>query len=130
MKPVEKQIQQFQDISSKLQHFKEEGTIFHRIIEDVAHFPPIERSKRDLERVLHGKMQYICKIIRKIEYFRKIGNEFLEAFAHNMTEISFLKGHSIMKQDEEGNGFYIILEGEVTIFVGENFLLYPFSQSF
>ena len=64
--------------------------------------------------------QQILDALAGLALFSDLGRPQLEAVAHTMSEESFPAGQRILRQGFSGSGFYIILDGEVTVRVDGN----------
>lgn len=59
--------------------------------------------------------QEILDALARLSLFSDLGRPQLEGVAHTMTEESFPGGQRILRQGFSGSGFYVILEGEVSV---------------
>ena len=59
--------------------------------------------------------QGVLDALARLALFSDLGRPQLEAVAHTMSEESFPAGQRILRQGFSGSGFYVILEGEVSV---------------
>ena len=59
--------------------------------------------------------QQILDALAWLALFSDLGRPQLEAVAHTMSEESFPAGQRILRQGFSGGGFFVILDGEVTV---------------
>jgi CRP-like cAMP-binding protein len=59
--------------------------------------------------------QEILEALARLSLFSDLGRPQLEALAHTMSEESFPGGQRILRQGFSGSGFYVILDGEVSV---------------
>ena len=59
--------------------------------------------------------QQILDALAGLALFSDLGRPQLEAVAHTMSEESFPAGQRILRQGFSGGGFFVILDGEVTV---------------
>ena len=79
-------------------------------------------SKRPAERLSLEK-NYLSKYMKKgYKLFSNLTHTILEKIGDSMTSLTFQDGEILMKEGEEGDGLYILLEGKVEIFVGNTYI--------
>ena len=83
----------------------------------------IDRADR-LISMIDGKIAYdnnveqllrICEYLRKIEYFSGLGSTELSAVAEKMLPCPFEDRQLLIRQDEVGDKFYLLLEGQTSV---------------
>ena len=87
---------------------------------DKAILPPVFRSE---EEEYHQKLLLIERIIelKKVEIFSHIPGEIITYFAECFDEVKVKLGTSIINEGDSGWGpMYVVLEGEVDIYRGDN----------
>lgn len=59
--------------------------------------------------------QQVMETLAGLALFADLGRPQLTAVAHTFAEVSFPPGQRILRQGFAGSGFYVILEGEVSV---------------
>jgi len=54
-------------------------------------------------------------VLRQVEGFGKLDEDLLHRIGEAMTEVTFSRGQAIVKKNEAGKAFYIIMEGKVNV---------------
>ncbi len=76
---------------------------------------PLTRTKKAIQQELANAEKYRVSILQQISSFAGTSPVFLTAASQSLEEVYFKQGDVIMRQDEPGDAFYILEEGQVSV---------------
>ncbi|MFH1620416.1 MAG: cyclic nucleotide-binding domain-containing protein [bacterium] len=76
-----------------------------------------------METIKMSEKEYadLCRIVRRVSFFGNMTIGQIELILPYITLWKFLKGEEVFRQDEPGDSFYILHEGEVSVRVKKGF---------
>ena len=91
----------------------EECTVLYLKRKDFDSFLSLNPERK--EKIM-ATLDYL-RVIKALPLFKGLDSSIINLFASRMTKETFTKGNDIIKQGDEGDKFYIILEGNVLVHV-------------
>jgi cGMP-dependent protein kinase len=130
-----KQISKFQDLGAKWIWSKSQGEVKENLIADENTDLGIIRADL-IHSIISGPLAEVVKItkifsiLKNVHIFRMLSSSKLRSLSQKVTEKEFKQGEGIFNQGENGEGFYIIKEGEVDIIKDEKVIRTVFANNY
>ena len=102
-------------ISVLLEKFKREEEIFSGSRRHVLKVSPFETIKDTYKNQIESSEKYRVSVLRNVSTFSKLTDKYLLSAAHYLEELNVPKGTEIIRQDDVGDSFYVIQEGQVVV---------------
>lgn len=103
-------------IASKLKQFQNEtlqSGLHAKLYSDES---PLERTKKEVLAQIAAAESYRVGILKTVSTFSgRLGNEAYATAAQSMEEVFYQKGDNIIEQDDMGDSFYILEQGDVKV---------------
>lgn len=105
MDDITRQLSQFSKVSKEKQNY----------LEELRKQTPYDSIRSTFQKEVEREEKYRVSVLRNVATFAKLNPQFLLSAAQNMEEIILPRGTVIIRQDDVGDSFYVIQEGEVLV---------------
>ncbi len=105
------------DTIAQLRQFNNDSATDRKEIENYLHESTFIRTKREVKEYLAEVEKYRVSILKNVNTFASLKSEDLSTLARCLEEVYFEQGDMVIQQDDPGDAFYILEEGDLVVTV-------------
>ena len=103
------------NISLMLEKFKRQEGRLNESRQSVLSASPFDTIKDTYKNQIESSEKYRVSVLRGVSVFSKLNDKYLLSAAHYLEELNIPQGTVIIRQDEVGDSFYVVQEGNVVV---------------
>mmetsp|Transcript_24296 Transcript_24296/g.24905 ORF Transcript_24296/g.24905 Transcript_24296/m.24905 type:complete len:928 (+) Transcript_24296:232-3015(+) len=103
------------DIKKRLKSLKNERELAQTRRNETLNSSPLVALKEACRKQIESSEKYRVSVLKKVAAFAKLTDHYLLSAAQNMEEMIVPAGTVLIKQDDVGDSFYVVEEGQVSV---------------